>query len=123
MSRATKTLDNNKKSANKKGEDLIIRQFLSELLRTTSNKQLENEYNYDPVDDITDSMADITLNSTTINAIKSAVRSAVKKCTKCGRFDHIFRKYSVKKKKKSKKSKKSKVNLAIESDSDSSSDN
>ena len=123
MSRATKTLDNSKKSANKRGEDLIIRRFLSELLRTKSNKQPEDDYNYDPMDDITDSMAGMTLNSATINAINSAVRSAVKKCTKCGRFGHTSRKYSVKKKKKSKKSKKGKINLAIEPDSDSSSDN
>ncbi|GBB88747.1 hypothetical protein RclHR1_15320011 [Rhizophagus clarus] len=109
MSRATKTLDNSKKSANKRGEDLIIRRFLSELLRG----------NYDPVDDITDSMAGMTLNSATINAIKSAVKTAVKKCTKCGRFGHTSRKCSVKKKRKSKKSKKSKFNLAIEPDSDS----
>ena len=122
MSRATKTLDNSKKSANKRGEDLIIRRFLSELLRTTSNKQPEDEYNYDPVDDITDSMAGMTLNCATTNAIKSAVRSAVKKCTKCGRFGHTSRKCPRKKKKKSKKSKKGKVNLAIEPDSDSSSD-
>src|SRR6266496_1230893 len=123
MSRATKTLDNSKKLANKRGEDLIIRRFLSELLRITSNKQPENEYNYDPVDDITDSMAGMTLNSATINAIESAIRSAVKKYTKCGRFGHTSHKCSVKKKKKSKKSKKGKVNLAIEPDSDSSSDN
>ncbi|CAG8730758.1 1943_t:CDS:2, partial [Rhizophagus irregularis] len=123
LSRGTKTLDNSKKSANKRGEDLIIRRFLSELLRTKSNKQPEDDYNYDPVDDITDSMAGMTLNSATINAIKSAVKSAVKKkCTKCGRFGHTSRKCSVKKKKKSKKSKKGKVNLAIEPDSDSSSD-
>ncbi|PKB96418.1 hypothetical protein RhiirA5_385352 [Rhizophagus irregularis] len=119
MSQATKTLDNSKKSANKRGEDLIIRRFLSELLRTKSNKQPENDYNYDPVNDITDSMAGMTLNSATINAIKSAVKSAVKKCSKCGRFGHTSRKCSVKKKKKSKKSKKGKVNLAIEPDSDS----
>ncbi|GES78253.1 hypothetical protein GLOIN_2v1789077 [Rhizophagus clarus] len=62
------------------------------------------------------------LNNTTINAIKSAVRSAVKKCTKCGRFGHTSHKCSVKKKRKSKKSKKSKVNLTIEPDSDSFSD-
>ncbi|GBB89187.1 hypothetical protein RclHR1_15880008 [Rhizophagus clarus] len=124
MSRATKTLNNSKKSANKRGEDLIIRQFLSELLREKGNEA--PGIDYDPVDDITDSMASMTLNSATINAIKSAVRSAVKKkCTKCGRFGHTSRKCSVKKKKKSKKSKKGKVNLAIEpdSDSDSSSEN
>ncbi|RGB29796.1 hypothetical protein C1646_766148 [Rhizophagus diaphanus] len=61
----------------------------------------------------------MTLNSATINAIKSAVRSAVKKCTKCGRFGHTSCKCSVKKKRKSKKLKKSKVNLTIEPDSDS----
>ncbi|GES76871.1 hypothetical protein GLOIN_2v1886689 [Rhizophagus clarus] len=54
MSRATKTLDNSKKTANKRGEDLIIRRFLSELVRTKSNKQPEDDYNYNPVDDITD---------------------------------------------------------------------
>ncbi|PKB97263.1 hypothetical protein RhiirA5_463330 [Rhizophagus irregularis] len=65
-------------------------------------------------------MAGMTLNSATIKAIKSAVKSAIKKCSKCGRFGHTSRKCSVKKKKKSKKSKKGKVNLAIEPDSDSS---
>ena len=107
--------------ANKRGEDLIIRRFLSELLRGRGNSVPSDDYNYNPVDDITDSMAGMTLNSATINAINSAVRSAVKKCTKCGRFGHTSHKCSVKKKRKSKKSKKSKVNLAIEPDSDSSS--
>jgi hypothetical protein len=88
MSRATKTLDNSKKLANKRGENLIIRRFLSELLREKDNVAPGDDYNYDPVDDITNSMASMTLNSATINAIKSAVRSAVKKCTKCGRFGH-----------------------------------
>ncbi|UZO05496.1 uncharacterized protein OCT59_025844 [Rhizophagus irregularis] len=119
MSRATKTLDNSKKSANKRGEDLIIRRFLSELLRGKGSVAPSDDYNYDPVDDITDSMAGMTLNSATINAIKSAVKSAIKKCSKCGRFGHTSRKCSVKKKKKSKKSKKGKVNLTIEPDSDS----
>ncbi|PKY61396.1 hypothetical protein RhiirA4_486305, partial [Rhizophagus irregularis] len=109
---------NSKKSANKRGEDLIIRRFLSELLRGRGNSAPSDDYNYDPVDDITDSMAGMTLNSAIINAIKSAV----KKCTKCGRFGYTSRKCPVKKKKKSKKSKKSKVNLAIEPDLESSSD-
>ncbi|PKB97300.1 hypothetical protein RhiirA5_433401 [Rhizophagus irregularis] len=125
MSRATKTLDNSKKSANKKAENLMIRRFLSDLLREKGNVAPGDDYNYDPVDDITDSMAGMTLNSATINAIKSVVRSAVKKCTKCGRFGHTSRKCSRKKKKKSKKSKKGKVNLATvdsNSNSDSSSD-
>ncbi|CAB4492552.1 unnamed protein product [Rhizophagus irregularis] len=121
MSRATKTLDNSKKSANKKAENLLIRRFLSDLMREKGNVASGDDYNYDPVDDITDSMAGMTLNKATINAIKSAVKSAVKKCSKCGRFGHTSRKCSVKKKKKSKKSKKGKVNLAIEPDSDSSS--
>jgi hypothetical protein len=123
ISQVTKTLDNSKKSANKRGENLIIRRFLSELLRGQGKVAPGDDYDYDPVDDLTDSMAGMTLNSATINAIKSAVKSAVKKCSKCGRFGHTSRKCSVKKKKKSKKSKKGKVNLAIESDSDSSSDN
>ena len=121
MSRATKTLDNSKKSANKKAENLLIRRFLSDLMREKGNVASGDDYNYDPVDNITDSMAGMTLNSATINAIKSAIRSAVKKCTKCGRFGHTSRKCPRKKKKKSKK--KGKVNLAIEPDSDSSSDN
>ncbi|CAG8629270.1 15737_t:CDS:2 [Funneliformis mosseae] len=61
-----KTLDNSKKLVRKKAEDLAIRCFLSNLLRTKSNKQPEDEYNYDPVDDITDSIASMTLNKATI---------------------------------------------------------
>ncbi|GES85756.1 hypothetical protein GLOIN_2v1789077 [Rhizophagus clarus] len=80
--------NNSKKLANKRGEDLIIRRFLSELLRGRGNSAPSDDYNYDPIDDITDSMASMILNSATINAIKSAVRSAVKKCTKCSRFGH-----------------------------------
>ncbi|GBB94576.1 hypothetical protein RclHR1_23830007 [Rhizophagus clarus] len=106
-----KTLNNSKKSVRKKAEDLAIRRFLSDLLREKSNET--PDIDYDPVDDITDSMAGMTLNSATINAIKSVVRNAIKKCTKCGRLGHTSRKCSVKKKRKSK------VNLAIESDSDS----
>ncbi|GBB99223.1 hypothetical protein RclHR1_34540001 [Rhizophagus clarus] len=106
-----KTLNNSKKSVRKKAEDLAIRRFLSDLLREKSNET--PDIDYDPVDDITDSMAGMTLNSATINAIKSVVRNAIKKCTKCGRLGHTSRKCSIKKKRKSK------VNLAIESDSDS----
>jgi len=63
MSQVTKTLDNSKKSANKRGEDLIIRHFLSDLIREKGNVAPDNDYNYDSVDDITDSMAGLTLNS------------------------------------------------------------
>ncbi|CAI2187964.1 14221_t:CDS:2, partial [Funneliformis geosporum] len=62
MSRATKTLDNSKKSANKRGENLIIRRFLSELLRGQGKVAPGDDYDYDPVDDLTDSMAGMTLN-------------------------------------------------------------
>ncbi|GES80532.1 hypothetical protein GLOIN_2v1886689 [Rhizophagus clarus] len=95
-----KTLNNSKKSVRKKAEDLAIRRFLSDLLREKSNET--PDIDYDPVDDITDSMAGMTLNSATINAIKSVVRNAIKKCTKCGRLGHTSRKCSVKKKRKSK---------------------
>jgi hypothetical protein len=123
VSRGNKTLDNSKKLANKRAEDKIIRRFLSDYMRKNPGGDTADDYDYDPVDDITDSMAGMTLNKASINAIKSVVKSAVKKkCTKCGRFGHTSRKCSVKKKKKSKKSKRSKVNLAIEPDSDSNSD-
>src|SRR4051794_4920357 len=88
MSRATKILSNSKKSTSKRGKDLIIRHFLSDLMREKGNVAPSDNYNYDPVDDITDSMVELTLNNITINAIKSAVRRAVKKCIKCGRFGH-----------------------------------
>ncbi|GES88335.1 hypothetical protein GLOIN_2v1886689 [Rhizophagus clarus] len=64
MSRATKTLDNSKKSANKRGEDLIIRRFLSELLRG----------NYDPVDDITDKTSKIPLENTIRKVLYSKLK-------------------------------------------------
>ncbi|CAG8692135.1 15467_t:CDS:2, partial [Funneliformis mosseae] len=83
ISRATKILGNSKKSANKKAEDLIIRRFLGNILKEKGNVASNDDYNYDSVDNITDSMASMTLNRATINAIKSAVRSAVKKCIKC----------------------------------------
>ncbi|CAI2175425.1 14662_t:CDS:2, partial [Funneliformis geosporum] len=54
MSRATKTLDNSKKSANKRGKNLIIRRFLSELLRGQGKVAPGDDYDYDPVDDLTD---------------------------------------------------------------------
>ncbi|CAI2186889.1 5172_t:CDS:2, partial [Funneliformis geosporum] len=54
MSRATKTLGNSKKSANKRAENLMIRRFLSDLMREKGNVAPGDDYNYDPVDDITD---------------------------------------------------------------------
>ncbi len=89
MSRANKTLDNSKKLTKKRAEDLIIRRFLGDLLRTKSNKQPEDDYDYDPIDDVTDSMAGLSLN----NVINAVVKHAVKKssgykCSKCGRSGH-----------------------------------
>jgi hypothetical protein len=122
MSRASKTLDNSKKSADKRADDNNIRRFLSDLLRKSPNKNPGDGYDYDPVDDLTDSMAGLTLNSV-INAVAkraSKKLSSGHKCSKCGRFGHNSRNCSRKKKKKSKKSKKGKVNLAtVDSDSDS----
>ena len=116
MSRATKTLDNSKKSANKREEDLIIRRFLSNLIREKGNVAPGNDYNYDLVDDITDSMAGLTLNS----VINTVLKRAVKKCSKCKRSGYNSQKCPRKKKKKSKKSKKGKVNFAtVDSDSNS----
>ncbi|GES95095.1 hypothetical protein GLOIN_2v1886689 [Rhizophagus clarus] len=118
LTRASKTLENSKKSVDKKAEDRAVIRFLKDIAR-----EAKDDYYYDsgddPVDDITDSMAGMILNSAKINAIKSVVRSAFKKCTKCGRFGHTSRKCPRKKKKKSKKSKKGRINLAIEPDSSS----
>jgi hypothetical protein len=90
MSRANKTLDNSKKSTEKRAEDLIIRHFLSDLLRTKSNKQPENDYDYDPIDDVTDSIADLTLNSVINAVVKCAVKksSSGRKCSKYGKSGH-----------------------------------
>ncbi|RIA98023.1 hypothetical protein C1645_813413 [Glomus cerebriforme] len=79
ISRVTKTLDNSKKSANKRGEDLIIKHFLSDLIREKGNVVSGDDYNYDPINDITDSMAGMTLN----NVILSAIKYAILKCFKC----------------------------------------
>ncbi|CAI2187611.1 17686_t:CDS:2, partial [Funneliformis geosporum] len=43
-----------KKSANKRAENLMIRRFLSDLIREKGNVTPDNDYNYDLVDDITD---------------------------------------------------------------------
>ena len=65
-----------------------------------------------PVDDITDSMAGLSLNSVINTAVKRAVKksSSKQKCSKCGRSGHNSRKCPRKKKKKSKS--KGKLNLA-----------
>ncbi len=124
MSRANKTLDNSKKLTKKRAEDLIIRRFLGDLLKIKSNKQPEDDYNYDPIDDVTDSMAGLSLNSVINAVVKRAVKKSLGyKCSKCGRSGHNSQNCLRKKKKKSKQSKKGKVNLATEdSNSDSSSD-
>ncbi|RIB22435.1 hypothetical protein C2G38_2174003 [Gigaspora rosea] len=75
MSRATKTLDNSKKSSKKRAEDTAINHFLSDLLKKNLVKHSADEYDHDPIEDILDSLAGLTLNS----VIKTAVRRAVKK--------------------------------------------
>ncbi|GBB95435.1 hypothetical protein RclHR1_25330003 [Rhizophagus clarus] len=120
MSRTNKTLDNNKKSAGRRAEDNAIRCFLNDLLRKNPNNQPEDDYDYDPVDDILDSLTALTLNSVINTAIKRAVKklSSKQKCFNCGRSGHNSCKCSWKKEKKSKS--KGKVNLAtVDSNSDS----
>src|SRR2546423_9468234 len=102
MSRANKTLDNSKKSTKKRAEDLIIRRFLGDLLRTKSNKQPEDDYDYDPIDDVTDSMAGLSLNSVINVVIKGAgKKSSGYKCSMCGRSGYNFRNCTREQKKKS----------------------
>ncbi|RIB03755.1 hypothetical protein C2G38_2286597 [Gigaspora rosea] len=121
MSQATKTLDNSKKSSKKRAEDTAINRFLSDLLKKNPGKHSADEYDHDPIEDISDSLAGLTLNS----VIKTAIRRAVKKssghkCSTCGRSGHNSRNCPRKKKKRSKKSKKGKVNIAtVDSNSNS----
>ncbi|CAG8802216.1 3509_t:CDS:2, partial [Dentiscutata erythropus] len=70
MSRVTKTLDNSKKSSKKRAENTAINRFLSDLLRKNSSKHSADEYDHDLIEDISDSLAGLTLNS----VIKTAVR-------------------------------------------------
>ena len=98
---------------------------MSDLLRKNPNNQPEDGYDYDPIDDISDSLAGLSLNSVINTAIKRAIKKSFskQKCSKCDRAGHNSRKYPQKKKKKSKS--KGKVNLATEdsnSDSGTSSD-
>jgi len=88
----TKTLDNSKKSTSKRADDLVVRYFLSNLLRKNLSKHLADEYNYDPIDDISDSLAGLTLNTVINTAIKHAVKksSSKQKCFYYGRSDHNF---------------------------------
>ncbi|CAG8680182.1 3852_t:CDS:2, partial [Racocetra fulgida] len=54
MSRVTKTLDNSKKSSKKRVEDTAINHFLSDLLRKNPGKHPADEYDHDPIEDISD---------------------------------------------------------------------
>ncbi|CAG8508680.1 6628_t:CDS:2 [Racocetra fulgida] len=54
MSRATKTLDNSKKSSKKRAENTAINCFLSDLLRKNPDKHPTDEYDHDPIEDISD---------------------------------------------------------------------
>ncbi|CAG8504489.1 10192_t:CDS:2 [Racocetra fulgida] len=70
MSRATKTLDNSKKSSKKRAKDNAINRFLSDLLRKNSGKHPADEYDHDSIEDISDSLAGLTLNSVIKTAVK-----------------------------------------------------
>ncbi|RIB09498.1 hypothetical protein C2G38_2044265 [Gigaspora rosea] len=122
MSRATKTLDNSKKSSKKRAEDTAINRFLSDLLRKNQGKHPADEYDHDSIEDISDSLAGLILNSVIKTAVKRAVKKSTgHKCSTCGRSGHNSRNCP-RKKKKSRKSKKGKVNLAtVDPDSGSSS--
>ncbi|CAG8565950.1 4095_t:CDS:2, partial [Racocetra persica] len=63
MSRVTKTLDNSKKSSKKRAEDTAINRFLSDLLRKNLVKHPADEYDHDSIEDISDSLTGLTLNS------------------------------------------------------------
>ena len=130
MARAYKTLEKSKK-ASKKREDALIDRFLDEVYRQSKDSDPTNAYDYDLIDDLTDSIAGLSLNKIISNVIKKTIHavkksSAQHKCSKCGRAGHNSHKCPRKKKSKSKsksKSKKSKVNLAtLDSDSGSNSD-
>ncbi|GES83554.1 hypothetical protein GLOIN_2v1886689 [Rhizophagus clarus] len=54
ISRTSKTLDNSKKLVNKRAEDHAIMRFLKDIARVRANEGLDEDYDYDPVDDITD---------------------------------------------------------------------
>ncbi|CAG8708235.1 20611_t:CDS:2, partial [Racocetra persica] len=71
ISRATKTLNNSKKSSKKRAEDTAINHFLSDLLRKNLVKYLADKYDHDSIEDISDSLAGLTLNSVIKTAIES----------------------------------------------------
>ncbi|CAG8844610.1 25136_t:CDS:2, partial [Gigaspora margarita] len=80
MFRATKTLDNSKKSSKKRAEDIGINRFLSDLLRKNLGKHPADEYDHDPIEDISDSLAGLTLNSVikTAETIRKVLQSELK---------------------------------------------
>ncbi len=86
----TKTLNNSKKSTEKRVEDLIIRRFLSDLLRKNLSKHSTDEYNHNLINDISDSLVRLTLNIVINTAIKHAVKKSYlkQKCFNCSRADH-----------------------------------
>ncbi|CAG8576674.1 16677_t:CDS:10 [Cetraspora pellucida] len=103
MSQVTKTLDNSKKSSKKRAKDTAINCFLSNLLRKNPVKHSVDEYDYDPIEDISDSLARLTLNS----VIKTAVTNA----PSVEDLDIIPETAFERRKREVKKSKKSKVNI------------
>ncbi|CAG8762464.1 25669_t:CDS:2, partial [Dentiscutata erythropus] len=77
MSRATKTLDNSKKSANKRVENTAVICFLSDLLKKKPYIHPADKNNHDPVDDISDSLVGLTLNSVINTAIKRLPKTSL----------------------------------------------
>ncbi|CAG8830127.1 16545_t:CDS:2, partial [Racocetra persica] len=62
--------NNSKKSSKKKVEDIGINHFLSDLLKKNPDKHPADEYNHDPIEDISDSLVGLTLNSVIKTAVK-----------------------------------------------------
>ncbi|CAG8792131.1 6251_t:CDS:2, partial [Dentiscutata erythropus] len=94
MSRATKTLDNSKKSSKKRAEDTAINRFLSDLLRKNLGKHSADKYDHDLIEDISDSLAGLTLNSviktaTSKTSLKETIRKVLQSELKLIFPDHL----------------------------------
>ncbi|PKY33114.1 hypothetical protein RhiirB3_451780 [Rhizophagus irregularis] len=66
---------------------LLLDVFLNNLIREKNNVTPGNDYNYDSINDITDSMAGMTLNNVIVNAV---VKHTVKKSSsghKCSKYE------------------------------------
>ncbi|RHZ63718.1 hypothetical protein Glove_328g99 [Diversispora epigaea] len=107
IARAAKTLENKKPPYKqnpgnaKKVEDIFIKQFLDEINKQHPTIDPAELYDYDPVDNITDSMAGLSLNKVIAGTIRIAgtVRKTVHAvlktsqytCSECGKTGHNSR--------------------------------